>query len=76
MSQLGKCVKIIASPELSEMKMEAFVGFMGMIEEDLAGKERKEKGYIVSLSGIQPVDEDECGLWFIPQNSVEILKAK
>lgn len=74
MSQLSQKIKIVASPELTEMKMEAFIGYLGIISEDLTGDGRQTKGYNVTLLGTSPIDDDECDLWFIPETSVKTLK--
>ena len=59
-------VRIVASEELSEMKLSELVGRTGYIAEDLAHPARKNRGYIVLL------DEPfmRAWLWFIPEKSV------
>lgn len=37
-------VKIIASPELSRMKLGGLAGRRGLVVEDLSGEDRKNKG--------------------------------
>ena len=54
-------VKIIASPELSRMKLGGLAGRRGLVVEDLSGEDRKNKGGLVLL--------DEF-VWFIPEKSV------
>ena len=42
-------VKIIASPELSRMKLGGLAGRRGLVVEDLSGEDRKNKGGLVCL---------------------------
>ena len=42
-------VKIIASPELSRMKLGGLAGRRGLVVEDLSGEDRKNKGGLVLL---------------------------
>ena len=56
-------VKIIASPELSRMKLGGLAGRRGLVVEDLSGEDRKNKG------GLEEAYMDEF-VWFIPEKSV------
>lgn len=61
-------VKIIASPELSRMKLGGLAGRRGLVVEDLSGEDRKNKG----KGGLVLLEEaymDEF-VWFIPEKSV------
>ena len=58
-------VKIIASPELSRMKLGGLAGRRGLVVEDLSGEDRKNKGGLVLL---EEAYMDEFG-WFIPEKS-------
>lgn len=59
-------IKILSSPQLSDMMLDELSGRTGTVTEDLTGPERRNKGYMVQL------DEhfQEEHLWFIPQESV------
>lgn len=59
-------IQVVASPELSRMKLEALAGLRGLVVEDLSQPERRAKGFMVLL------EEAYLGefLWFIPQLSV------
>ena len=59
-------VTIIASPELSEMRLDALVGRRGLVVEDLPQNRKKNRGGLVLLEEIY-MDEF---LWFIPEESV------
>ena len=59
-------VTIIASPELSEMRLDELVGRSGLVVEDLKKKKKKNRGGLVLLEEIY-MDEF---LWFIPEESV------
>ena len=59
-------VSIVSSPRLTEMMLEELSGKTGIVTENLAGAERRSKGYMVFLE--EPYqDEYE---WFIPDESV------
>lgn len=59
-------VTIIASPELSEMRLDELVGRRGLVVEDLPQNRKKNRGGLVLLEEIY-MDEF---LWFIPEESV------
>lgn len=59
-------VTIIASPELSEMRLDELVGRRGLVVEDLPQNRKKDRGGLVLLEEIY-MDEF---LWFIPEESV------
>lgn len=59
-------VTIIASPELSEMRLDELVGHRGLVVEDLPQNRKKNRGGLVLLEEIY-MDEF---LWFIPEESV------
>lgn len=60
-------VKIIASPQLTEMMLEELVGKTGVVSEELTGPGRRGcKGYMVFLK--DPYQEEYE--WFIPEQSV------
>ena len=59
-------VTIIASPELSEMRLDELVGRLGLVVEDLPQNRKKNRGGLVLLEEIY-MDEF---LWFIPEESV------
>lgn len=59
-------ITIVASAELSEMKLEELVGRRGLVVEDLSGEDRKNKGGLVLL---EEAYMDEF-IWFIPESSV------
>ena len=59
-------VTIIASPELSEMRLDELVGRPGLVAEDLPQNRKKNRGGLVLLEEIY-MDEF---LWFIPEESV------
>ena len=59
-------VTIIASPELSEMRLDELVGRRGLVVEDLPQNRKKNRGGLVLLEEIY-MDEF---LWFIPEKSV------
>ena len=59
-------VKIIASPGLSEMRLDELVGRRGLVVEDLSQNRKKNRGGLVLLEEIY-MDEF---LWFIPEESV------
>lgn len=59
-------VTIIASPELSEMRLDELVGRPGLVVEDLPQNRKKNRGGLVLLEEIY-MDEF---LWFIPEESV------
>lgn len=59
-------VTIIASPKLSEMRLDELVGRRGLVVEDLPQNRKKNRGGLVLLEEIY-MDEF---LWFIPEESV------
>lgn len=59
-------VTIIASSELSEMRLDELVGRRGLVVEDLPQNRKKNRGGLVLLEEIY-MDEF---LWFIPEESV------
>ena len=59
-------VTIIASPELSKMRLDELVGRRGLVVEDLSQGREKNRGGLVLLEEIY-LDEF---LWFIPEESV------
>ena len=59
-------VTIIASPELSGMRLDELVGRRGLVVEDLSQNRKKNWGCLVLLEEIY-MDEF---LWFIPEESV------
>lgn len=59
-------VTIIASPELSEMRLDELVGRRELVVEDLPQNRKKNRGGLVLLEEIY-MDEF---LWFIPEESV------
>lgn len=59
-------IRVIASPELSRMKLDALIGLRGLVVEDLSQPERRVKGFIVFL---EEAFQGEF-LWFIPQTSI------
>ncbi|WP_236091873.1 hypothetical protein [Bacteroides ovatus] len=59
-------VTIIASSELSEMRLDELVGRRGLVVEDLSQNRKKNRGGLVLLEEIY-MDEF---LWFIPEESV------
>ena len=59
-------VTIIASTELSEMRLDELVGRRGLVVEDLPQNRKKNRGGLVLLEEIY-MDEF---LWFIPEESV------
>lgn len=59
-------VSIVSSPRLTEMMLEELSGKTGIVTENLAGSERRTKGYMVFL---QEPYQDEYE-WFIPVESV------
>lgn len=59
-------VTIIASSELSEMRLDELVGRRGLVVEDLSQNRKKSRGGLVLLEEIY-MDEF---LWFIPEESV------
>lgn len=60
-------VSIVASEELSRMKLAELVGRRGVVVEDLSSNRHKNKGGLVLL--------EECYmdefLWFIPEDAVK-----
>lgn len=59
-------VTIVASAELTELKLDELVGRRGLVVEDLSGNDRKNKGGLVLL---EEAYQDEF-VWFIPQSAV------
>lgn len=59
-------VKIIASPELSRMKLGGLAGRRGLVVEDLSGEDRKNKGRLVLL-------EEGLHGWSLSGSSRKIL---
>lgn len=59
-------IQVVASPELSQMKLEALIGLRGLVVEDLSQPERRVKGFMVLLEEAYQSDF----LWFIPQMSI------
>lgn len=67
MIERNATVKIVASPQLTEMMLDELVGKTGVVSEDLTGPERRSnKGYMVFLK--DPFQEEYE--WFIPEESV------
>ena len=60
-------VTIIASPELSEMRLDELVGRRGLVVEDLPPEPKKRTGGGLVL--LEEIYMDEF-LWFIPEESV------
>lgn len=67
MIETGKDVSILASKELKAMKLSGIAGRTGVIAEDLTDPLRKNRGYMIRLSGTPYLGEYE---WFIPMSSV------
>lgn len=65
MITVGSIIRIIPSPELTELRLDALLGEEVVVLEDLTDSCRKVKGYIVL---IPQTFKDEY-TWFIPQNS-------
>lgn len=63
----GSEIKIILSPELSEIGLEELAEELAVIVEDLNYRERKHKGFMVRLCDRDYMGEDT---WFIPACSV------
>lgn len=59
-------IRVVASPELSRMKLDALTGLRGLVVEDLSQPERRARGFIVFL---EEAFQGEF-LWFIPQTSI------
>lgn len=59
-------IRVVASPELSQMGLENLAGLRGVIVEDLCQAERRIKGFMVLL---EEAYQGEF-IWFIPQMSV------
>lgn len=59
-------IRVVASPELSQMGLENLAGLRGVIVEDLCQSERRIKGFMVLL---EEAYQGEF-IWFIPQMSV------
>lgn len=59
-------VTIVASAELSEMKLEELVGRRGMVVEDLSEDRSRNRGGLVLL---EEAYLDEF-IWFVPESSV------
>lgn len=59
-------IQVVASPELSRMKLDALIGLRALVVEDLSQPERKAKGFMVLL---EEAYQGEF-LWFIPQTSI------
>ncbi|MCS2722018.1 hypothetical protein NXW08_00910 [Bacteroides uniformis] len=59
-------VTIIASPELSGMRLDELVGRRGLVVEDLSQNRKKNWGCLVLL---EETYMDEF-LWFIPEESI------
>ncbi|AZS28784.1 hypothetical protein [Butyricimonas faecalis] len=59
-------ITIIASPELSEMRLEELDGYRGLLVEDLSLARKKNRGGLVLL---EKTYMDEF-LWFIPEESI------
>lgn len=59
-------IRVVASPELSQMGLENLAGLRGVIVEDLCQAERRIQGFMVLL---EEAYQGEF-IWFIPQMSV------
>lgn len=59
-------IRVVASPELSRMRLGELAGLRGVVVEDLSQEERRAKGFMVLL---EEAYQGEF-LWFIPQISV------
>lgn len=58
-------IKIVASAELSELRLDELVGRRGLVVEDLASGRIKNRGALVLLEEAYM----EEFLWFIPENA-------
>lgn len=61
----GSRITIIASPELTELRLNGLLGETGVVLEDLTYAPRTVKGYMVLFTETY---KDEF-IWFIPQES-------
>lgn len=59
-------ITIVASPELSELRLDALAGRCGLVVEDLAFGRKRNRGALVLL---EEAYLDEF-LWFIPENAM------
>ena len=59
-------VTIVASAELSELRLDGLVGQRGLVVEDLSSGMRKNRGALVLLEEAYMDDF----LWFIPENAM------
>lgn len=59
-------VTIVASAELSELRLDELAGRRGLVVEDLASGRKKNRGALVLL---EEAYLDEF-LWFIPENAM------
>lgn len=59
-------VTIVASAELSELRLDGLVGRRGLVVEDLSSGMRKNRGALVLLEEAYMDDF----LWFIPENAM------
>lgn len=58
-------IKIVPSPQLSQMMLDELAGRTGIVTEDLTDPERRNKGYMVQLDEFFQQEYQ----WFIPQES-------
>lgn len=66
----NKKVKIVRSPELTDLKLNELDGRFAVVISCLTEKTRKNKGYIVKLMEGKVNGELE---WFIPKSSIKFL---
>ena len=59
-------VTIVASAELSELRLDGLAGQRGLVVEDLSSGRRKNRGALVLLEEAYMDDF----LWFIPENAM------
>lgn len=60
------CITIIASPELTRMRLDELVGRRGIVVEDISFYGHKNRGGLVML---EETYMDEF-MWFIPESAV------
>lgn len=60
-------IRIVPSDKLTELKLSELEGRTGMVIENLADSERKNKGYMVRLDAPFLYEQ----IWFIPLESVD-----
>lgn len=63
---LNSKIIVVASPQLSGMKLEGMEGKRGRVIEDLTSPKRRNKGYMVHFPKSYLGEKD----WFIPVESV------